>query len=104
MISLDRAGVSRRIRLKSWCVPAAAEIKLRPNSISASNGRGRDGGPMQGHVTDLVLVELAILVLLLALLLEGDDHETDEDVHHEEGDDDDKDDVEDGHPLAPHRD
>ena len=46
--------------------------------------------------TDLVLVQLTVLVLLLPLLPEGDDDEAHEDVHHEEGDDDDVDDEEDG--------
>jgi len=38
---------------------------------------------------NLVLVELAVLVLLLSFLLERYDDETDEDVDHEERDDDD---------------
>ena len=45
---------------------------------------------------NLILVELAVLVLLFALVLEGDDDEADEDVDHEERDDDDVDEVEDG--------
>lgn len=45
---------------------------------------------------DLVLVQLAVLILGLALLTECDDDEAHEDVHHEEGDDDDVDDEENG--------
>jgi len=52
--------------------------------------------PLCGELTDLVLVQLAVLELALSLLPEGDDDETHEDVHHEEGDDDDVDDEEDG--------
>ena len=45
---------------------------------------------------NLVLVELAVLVLLLAFLLERNDDEADKDVDHEERDDDDVDEIEDG--------
>ena len=50
--------------------------------------------------SDLVLVQLAVLVFLLSFILKGDDDETNEDVDHEEGDDNDEDEVEDGNSRA----
>jgi len=51
-------------------------------------------------VSNLILVELTVLVLLFALLLECDDDKADKNVDHEERDDDDVNEVEDGDILA----
>ena len=56
-------------------------------------------------MSNLVFVELAVLVLLFALFLERDDDEADKDVDHEESNDDDVDEVEDsyGRPMIGQR-
>ena len=54
----------------------------------------------QNQISNLIFVQLAVLVCGLSLVLEGDNNETHEDVDHEEGNDDDVDEVEHGHDGA----
>ena len=51
-------------------------------------------------VTDLILIELTVFILLLALILKSDDDKTYEDVDHKKCNDDDEDKIEDGDPEA----
>lgn len=48
-------------------------------------------------LTNLILVQLTVLILLFTLLLEGDYDKTHKNVHHEESDENDIDYEEDGH-------